>query len=174
MPMLNSPGNTKISKQKDQQPTGITMQASVPARLNSTPTNLAEVADRIALQDVMLRYAIGVDERDMELYASCFADNVEVVDFAPEPIIGRDNMVQFVTEALEKYGATQHMLGPQYAEIDGDTATTRSDVQALHYLIDDPEKTLTLWATYNTQMQRIDGRWQITRHQLAARGTKIG
>ena len=31
-----------------------------------------QVADRIALQDVMLRYAAAVDERDFDLYASCF------------------------------------------------------------------------------------------------------
>ena len=34
------------------------------------------VADRIALQDVMLRYAAGVDERDFDLYSSCFIEAV--------------------------------------------------------------------------------------------------
>ena len=36
------------------------------------------VADRIALQDVMLRYAAGVDERDFDLYSSCFIEDVEI------------------------------------------------------------------------------------------------
>ncbi len=130
------------------------------------------VADRIALQDVMLRYAAGVDERDFEMYASCFAEDVEVLDFGAETIHGRDNWVAFVVDALDKYGATQHMLGPQKATIDGDTAQTRSDVQALHYL-KGTEETLTLWATYNTQMKRINGEWKISRHQLTARGTKM-
>jgi len=132
----------------------------------------SQIADRIALQDVMLRYAAGVDERDFELYASCFSDQVEIVDFGPEPIVGRDNWVAYVQQALTKYGATQHMLGPQYAEIDGDTANTRSDVQALHYLKDPDNGTFTLWATYKTQMQRQQGEWKITRHQLVPRGTK--
>ena len=35
-------------------------------------SNENNVADRIALQDVMLKYAAGVDERDFDLYASCF------------------------------------------------------------------------------------------------------
>ena len=34
-------------------------------------SNENNVADRIALQDVMLKYAAGVDE-DFDLYASCF------------------------------------------------------------------------------------------------------
>ena len=89
----------------------------------------SDVADRIALQDVMLRYAAGVDERDFDMYASCFADDVEVVNFGPDPIHGRDAWVSYVKTALEKYGATQHMLGPQYAVINGDDATTRSAVR---------------------------------------------
>ena len=47
------------------------------------------VADRIALQDVMLRYAAGVDERDFDLYSSCFIEDVEILDFGEEPINGR-------------------------------------------------------------------------------------
>ena len=65
------------------------------------------------------------------------------------------------------------MLGPQLATIDGDTAHCRTDVQALHYLIDKPTTTLTLWATYNTDMKRINGEWKIARHHLESRGTRI-
>ena len=130
-------------------------------------------ADRIALMDVMLRYAKGVDQRDMALYASVFADNVEVVGFGEETFHGRDQWVGYVSEALKAYGPTQHMLGPQLATIDGDTAHCRTDVQALHYLKAEPNKTLTLWATYNTDMKRTAGEWKITRHHLEPRGTRI-
>ena len=60
-------------------------------------------------------------------------------------------------KALEAYGPTQHMLSPQYVEFDGEIAVTRSDVQALHYLKDPKGGTLTLWATYKTNMQKISG-----------------
>ena len=134
---------------------------------------LKELVDRQALQDVMLRYAKGVDERDMALYRSCFADDVEVLDFGPEPIHGAEAWVAFVSEALKAYGPTQHMLGPQLAEIDGDTATTRSDVQALHYFADAPTRTLILWATYETDYRRTAEGWRISRHRLVPRGTRI-
>jgi len=97
-------------------------------------SNENNVADRIALQDVMLKYAAGVDERDFDLYASCFLENVEVVDFGEAPINGRDEWVEYVKGALDNYGPTQHMLGPQLATIDGNNAHCRTDVQALHYL----------------------------------------
>jgi ketosteroid isomerase-like protein len=132
-----------------------------------------EIADRQALQDVMLRYTAGVDERDMDLYRSCFADDVEVVGMGAETIRGADAWLEFVVGALERYGSTQHMLGPQLATIDGDTAHTRNDVQALHELIEPPDKLFTLWATYVTDMKRIDGEWKITRHELVRRATAL-
>ena len=130
------------------------------------------IADRIALQDVMLKYAMGVDERDYDLYRSCFADDVEVLDFGSEPVHGRDAWLAYVKKALERYNATQHMLGPQLATVDGDTAHARTDVQALHYLKEPQGSTFTLWATYETDMVRIDGAWKIKRHRLVPRGSR--
>ena len=129
--------------------------------------------DRIACQDVMLKYAKGVDERDLDLYRSCFADDVEVVGFGDETVNGGDAWRDYVANALERFGPTQHMLGPQLATIDGDDAHCRTDVQALHYLKEPQGSTLTLWATYVTDMRRMDGDWKIVRHELVSRGTKI-
>ena len=135
-------------------------------------SNENNVADRIALQDVMLKYAAGVDERDFDLYASCFLENVEVVDFGEAPINGRDEWVEYVKGALNNYGPTQHMLGPQFATINGDNAHCRTDVQALHYLKQPEGEILTLWATYETDMVRTDEGWKISKHRLVSRGIR--
>lgn len=132
----------------------------------------AYLADRLALQDVMARYAAGVDERDFELYASLFADDVEVVGFAPEPFRGRDAWVAHVRGALERYGPTQHLMSPVFAEIDGDHARCRTDVQALHDLAGDGDEALVLWATYLTDMVRHQDGWQIRRHELIRRAMR--
>ncbi len=129
--------------------------------------------DRIALQDVMLSYAAGVDERDFDLYRSCFADDVEVVGFGDETVHGAEAWLAYVKNALERFGPTQHMLGPQLATVDGDSAQCRTDVQALHYLKEPEGGILTLWATYKSDMRRIEGRWRIVRHELVSRGTKV-
>ena len=136
-------------------------------------SDIATVADRIAIQDVMSNYAAGVDERDLERYRRCFADDVVIVGFGEGITEGADQWVSDVIGKLEVFGATQHMLGPVYAEIAGDHADVRTDVQALHYMANDPETTLTLWATYVTEMKRIDGNWKISRHELVRRGTRI-
>jgi len=136
-------------------------------------SQLQMVADRIALMDVMLKYAKGVDERDMALYRSVFADDVQIVGFAREEVRGATAWLAFVEQALSQYGATQHMLGPQLATVSGNTAHCRTDVQALHYMKDKPNTTLTLWATYESEMRRIDGEWKIVRHKLVPRGTRV-
>jgi 3-phenylpropionate/cinnamic acid dioxygenase small subunit len=102
-----------------------------------------------------------------------FADDVEVIGFGAETIRGGDAWTAFVTKALEAYGATQHMLGPQLATVEGDSAHCRTDVQAHHYLKARPDTTLTLWATYETDLRRINGEWKIKRHKLVSRGSRV-
>jgi ketosteroid isomerase-like protein len=131
-----------------------------------------ELADRIALQDVMLRYAAGVDERDFELYASAFAEDVEILDFGPEPVQGRSAWVDYVKEALQSYTSTQHLLSPLFAHVDGDMANCRTDVQALHCLKEPEGEIFILWATYESQMRRTTGGWKIQRHRLVPRATR--
>jgi hypothetical protein len=125
--------------------------------------------DRFELQDLMLNYAAGVDERDIERYRACFAKDVEVINFGTHTYRSSEEWVSYVWSVLDKYSATQHMMGPQFATIDGDTATTRIDVQAVHFVAGIEER-FTLWATYDTIMQRINGRWLISRHELTVRG----
>lgn len=129
--------------------------------------------DRIKLTDVMARYAAGVDNRDMVMYRSCFADDVVVTGFGENTITGGDAWTDYVIDALKAFGPTQHMLGHMLSTIDGDNAECRTDVQAHHYMADDPKKTLTLWATYEQTMARIDGEWKIKTHHLVSRGTRI-
>ena len=78
-----------------------------------------QAADRIALQDLMLNYAAGVDERDFERYKACFAEHVEVFNFGAQTFHGLDAWLDYVWEALENYSSTQHLLGPQLATIEG-------------------------------------------------------
>ena len=130
------------------------------------------IEDRIACADVMLNYARGVDQRDMVLYRRCFAEDVTAIHKG-ETYAGVDAWLAFIESALERFGPTQHMLGPPLVDLDGDRAHCRTDIQATHFLADAPDSTLTLWGTYETDMARIGGAWKITRHEVVTRGTRI-
>jgi len=127
--------------------------------------------DRLALQDLLARYAAAVDDRDRESYAACFTEDVEVIGFGEGTMRGRETWVNYVWSALNKYSATQHLLGQQLADIDGDRATARTEVQAVHVLADSGGR-FTLWATYLSDMRRTDAGWKIARHELRVRATE--
>ena len=135
--------------------------------------NIVEyTADRIALQDVLLRYGAGLDDHDFDLYEACFTQDVEVIGIGTETIVGRDAWMAYVLKAMSGFDATQHMWGVMLATIDGDKATTRTDLQALHNLKDQPGKMFILWGTYKSDMVRIDGEWKIKRHEFFRRGSR--
>jgi ketosteroid isomerase-like protein len=133
---------------------------------------MSDTDDRRQLQDVMLAYAAAVDDRDMARYRACFADDVEIVGFGEETITGADNWTASVESQLEAFSATQHLMGPQLATVSGDTASARTDVQALHVIQDGDGAMFTLWATYLTNFVRTGEGWKIARHELVIRGTQ--
>ena len=57
---------------------------------------IEDIAGRLAVQEVMLNYAAGVDDRERTRYASCFADELEVVGFGAEILRGKQAWVDFV------------------------------------------------------------------------------
>ena len=133
---------------------------------------MSDADDRTQLQDVMLSYAAAVDDRDMSRYRACFADDVEIVGFAEAIVKGADVWTASVESQLEAFSATQHLMSPQLATVSGDTASARTDVQALHVLKDTDGATFTLWATYLTDFVRSPEGWKITRHELVIRHTQ--
>ena len=133
---------------------------------------MSEADDRRQLQDVMLSYAAAVDDRDLARYRACFAEDAEIVGFGEETVTGADAWTASVESQLDAFSSTQHLMSPQLASITGDTASARTDVQALHVLKDGNGAIFTLWATYLTDFVRNDDGWKISRHELVIRGTQ--
>ena len=133
----------------------------------------SQLADRIAVQDILLRYATSCDARDMDAYGSCFTEDAVISGFGSQTINGRQAWVDFVDEALKRFTATQHFIGNQVVELKGDKATMRTYVQATHFLVDRPGTTSTLFAIYHDELVRKNGEWQITDHRLEPLGTQV-
>jgi len=128
--------------------------------------------DRQAIADVLSSYAAAIDERDMERYRALFEADVEAVGFASEPIRGVDAWLEFVQLQLDRFRSTQHMLGPQLAQVHGDRAQARTDLQATHLMNEPKGELFILWATYQTDLVRnpeAEHGWKIVRHELISR-----
>ena len=91
----------------------------------------------------------------------------------PKDMHGMDEFFPWWKNAIDQYDSTQHLFSPMIATVDGDYAKTVSNLQALHYPKGDPDTTVTLWASYKTDMRRVDGVWKICRHELIRRGFEV-
>src|SRR4051812_44005315 len=85
----------------------------------STPQDtLRELCDRTEITDALLRFGLGQDLRDRQLFASAFAEDAEV-DFSPAaarwgadspPMIGRDAIVDTILALFADRVDTSHVV----------------------------------------------------------------
>ena len=82
------------------------------------------LADRIAAEDLLTRYATAVDRRDWEQYRSIFTANAEIDYTSAGGIAGTvDEIVEFLSTSLEMFEMTQHLVSNIDLEVNGDSAT---------------------------------------------------
>lgn len=103
-------------------------------------SRLRRLEDRVLISERVIKYAMGVDRRDWEMFADCFTDPV-YVDFSvsgvPAADFARADLVDLVRVPLSGFTATQH-LSPnhviEFDEHDPDRAICYSYLYAQHYL----------------------------------------
>ena len=82
------------------------------------------LADRIAAEDLLTRYATAVDRRDWEQYRSIFTADAEIDYTSAGGIAGTvDEVVEFLSTSLEMFEMTQHLVSNIDLEVNGDSAT---------------------------------------------------
>ena len=123
--------------------------------------SLQHVLDRMAIKDVLCRYAKGIDERRFDLVADCYAPDVSFR--APGATLeGREAVVESA-KRVSVYKATFHLMANQLVTIDGDTANAETYCLAHHYYdIDGVEQEYILGVRYVDKLARQDGTWRIT------------
>jgi 3-phenylpropionate/cinnamic acid dioxygenase small subunit len=116
------------------------------------------VTDRLAVSDVLIRYATAQDNRDWELLASCFTGDA-TLDYDTSGVFGRDEFVAHSSAGLARMKATQHCVTNHVIQVDGDRAHSTSYVIAQHVRHDDV--TFTLGGTYHDDLVRCGTEWRI-------------
>jgi len=80
--------------------------------------------DRIAVEDLLTRYATAVDRRDWDRYRSVFTTDAEIDYTSAGGIAGTvDEVVEFLSTTLAMFEMTQHLVSNVDLAVDGDTAT---------------------------------------------------
>jgi hypothetical protein len=129
---------------------------------------LAAVQDRIALEELMNRYAASLDARDWARLRTVFADGEIEADFTSmggrQPFRGpAEAWVERVRRSITGFDATQHFFANHSAEIDGDRAVDIRYMQARHQLGD---AHYTIGGHYTGHMLRTPAGWRIARYAL--------
>jgi hypothetical protein len=138
-----------------------------------TEISPTELADRLAIRELVDAYAHCADRRLAERQKSLFSEDTHFVVYmngqGSEPtqvIDGREGLTP-VFEDLNRYEATQHFNGQSTILLDEDRATGESYCIAHHLFTEDGERKLMLaHLRYRDTFIKLNGAWLIAERNL--------
>jgi hypothetical protein len=123
---------------------------------------LQDMLAKWAIREAIMRYCRGVDRCDADLINSAFH-----LDGADEQASGTRLGAEIgkgLVESLPKITvATNHNIGTQNIEVNGDKASAETYMQGNHMLAD--KRRMNTRVRYLDQFERRNGEWKIARRQ---------
>jgi len=122
----------------------------------------AEVADQLAIRDVLAKHSRGVDRADEAILKSAYWPDAQV-EYGGFNGLAHE-FCEILPAGIKRYARTQHHIGNVAIEFDGDDAVVETYVTAYHYLeVDGDQGTeMTYFGRYLDRMQKRDNVWKIT------------
>ena len=139
----------------------------------SQQISLSEVADRIAIRNLVDAYAHCADRRDaagqMALFTADTVFEVFMDSKLAEPtfvIHGRDGLAPVFAD-LNQYHATTHFNGQSTVQLAGDSATGETYCIAHHLTVKDGQRSFMVASLrYLDKFVRQDGSWRFAARRL--------
>jgi uncharacterized protein (TIGR02246 family) len=128
--------------------------------------SLQDLADRRAIEDLLVRYATALDTHDWAALAEVFLpDAIAIYDGVRND--GLDAIVEICRRSLEPLTASQHFLGNFVVSLDGDRAGSACYLHAQHYRAGARGlSTYVMAGTYRDRLVRTDLGWRIEHRDL--------
>ena len=128
---------------------------------------LREMADRVALAELMHRYALAIDSADFEALRAVF-DADATVDFGSvghyvegaSGVAGIDAILGWLRAALAPFPDVLHFMSNHVIDLDGDLARVRTYMHVMH---------MSMGGVYDAQAVRTPAGWRIRRFRLDER-----
>ncbi|MBT4162126.1 MAG: nuclear transport factor 2 family protein [Gammaproteobacteria bacterium] len=120
-----------------------------------------EVADRLAIMEVVATYSRGMDRASEDILKNCYWPEAEVDYGAYKG--AANNLCERLPDAMKRYENTQHMVSNTLIEISGASARVESYLTAYHYLAqkDEPDMEMTYISRYLDRMEKRGEVWKI-------------
>ena len=127
---------------------------------------LEEVADRLAILDVLAKHSRGVDRADAEVLKSTYWPDAQVAYGGFNGLA--HEFCDYLPGAIKRYARTQHSISNTAIEFSGDEARVETYVTAYHYLeVDGDQGTeMTYLGRYMDRMQKRGDVWKIIHRQV--------
>jgi hypothetical protein len=120
---------------------------------------ISRIEARQAIGDLVMRYAMAVDTRDLDALVGLFVEDVELGRFGR----GRDVLRAWITPVLQTFYRSVHLICGQTVEfIDRDTATGVVYCRAEHEVGD---RWFVVAMRYQDQYCQREGHWFFVRRQ---------
>ena len=123
---------------------------------------LTALVDHHAVTDTLYRYASTIDVKDFTGLRAVLADDVVGVYGAHEPVVGGDELVDWIREMTRDRAWQHHKLTVYHVDVDGDEARALTYHTSHQTRIDDPETVVVIVARYHDVLRRAGERWLIT------------
>lgn len=133
-----------------------------------------QVADRLAIRELVDAYAHLADRRDPQGQAALFTDDARVAVYDGEPdttepaqvLTGRNELATAFA-SLQNYDRTTHLNGQSTVTVDGDDATGETYCLAHHLWTEQGQRTLMVMSIrYHDTFVRQSGRWFFAERRL--------
>jgi len=132
-----------------------------------------ELADRVAIRELVDVYAHCADRRDAEGQKALFTEDTHFVVYmdgqgskSTQELDGREALTP-VFDDLNRYQATMHFNGQSMVTVDADRATGESYCIAHHLFTEDGERMLMVaWLRYGDTFVKLDDTWLFAERNL--------
>jgi uncharacterized protein (TIGR02246 family) len=132
-------------------------------------------ADRMALRDLVDRYAQAVDQRDIDAVVHLFTEDGVLLSHlmpgteeTPLERRGHDQLRRSMELGLAQYTSTTHVIAAQVVELAGDDAGGTTTCLAHHVYAGDEggERLLVMAICYRDRYRRHHGGWRFAERRL--------
>jgi 3-phenylpropionate/cinnamic acid dioxygenase small subunit len=123
-----------------------------------------DIADRIAIEDVIVRYATAMDRQDWDLFRSCFRPDARTVMDRVGEFGTCEALIALLAPRLKIFQALQHFVSNVVISGDGGAATVRTYFVSHH--VPTGADSYTYGGTFEFALVRDTEGWRISSHAI--------
>ena len=129
---------------------------------NSVPDG--DLAERLAVRDVLERYTHAMDRRDADLMRSCFTPDADLSYFGGLRRFTGSQFADTFVPSLEPFGFIDHSISSLRITVDGDVAALDVHLCATMALKGEPV-VLVRWVQVTDELVRRPSGWKIAKRR---------